>query len=70
MSCKVNYLAIAIAAALPLTGAYADGPAHCDDKVCDDYIVVTGEVMREPTKVSSDPKSRDYLYRPMTVLAF
>ncbi|WP_051484583.1 TonB-dependent copper receptor [Shewanella waksmanii] len=56
MSCKVNYLVIATAAALPLTGAYADAPAHCDDKVCDDYIVVTGEVMREPTKVSSDPK--------------
>ncbi|MFS1439863.1 TonB-dependent copper receptor [Shewanella sp. 10N.286.48.A6] len=29
---------------------------HCDNKSCDDYLVVTGELMRDPAKVVTDPK--------------
>ncbi|NKF51789.1 TonB-dependent copper receptor [Shewanella sp. WXL01] len=41
-----------------LTAIYATAAEQkqCDTQACDDYIVVTGEVMREPSKVNTDPK--------------
>ena len=34
----------------------SEEPRDCEDRRCDDYIVITGDLMREPTKVVTDPK--------------
>ncbi|GIU53988.1 TonB-dependent copper receptor [Shewanella sp. KT0246] len=61
MKHNTTILAAVIAAVLTPQVAFADHPSKnqqegCDGDKCDDYIVVTGELMSEPTKVTTDPK--------------
>ncbi|WP_394204043.1 TonB-dependent copper receptor [Shewanella waksmanii] len=57
MNHKLNKLTLLITTILmPLSHAYGQTPTDCEGKQCDDHIVITGELMREPTKVNTDPK--------------